>query len=80
MENDDGLEEAWLELIVQDNAKKRAVHLQHAVVVDETQLSKLVHEEIHSSASCANHFRQNFLTHPWDHGLGLRFFSHSGEY
>jgi hypothetical protein len=27
----------WLELIVQDNPKKRAIHLQPAVVVDETQ-------------------------------------------
>jgi len=42
---------------VQDNGKKRAIHLQPAVVVDEAKLSELVHEEIHSSASCADHFR-----------------------
>jgi hypothetical protein len=37
----------WLELLVQDNAKKRAMHLQAAVVLDEAQLSEFVHEEVH---------------------------------
>jgi hypothetical protein len=34
-------------------------------MVDEAQFSEFVHEEIHSLASGANHFRQNFLTHSW---------------
>jgi len=42
------LGEAGLELLVQDNAKERAIHLQPTVVVDEAQLSEFVHEEIHS--------------------------------
>jgi len=50
-------------LLVQDNVKKRAIHLQPVVVVDEAQLSEFVHEEIYSSTSCADHFRQSFLTH-----------------
>jgi len=29
---------------VQDNAKKRAIHLQPTVVLDEAQLSEFVHE------------------------------------
>jgi hypothetical protein len=40
--------EAGLSLLVQDNAKKRAIHLQPAVVLDEAQLPEFVHEEIHS--------------------------------
>jgi len=38
----------WTELLVEDNAEKRAIHLQPAVVVDEAKLSEFVHEEIHS--------------------------------
>ena len=41
------IEESWLELVVQDNAEKRAMHLQAAVVLDEAQLSEFVHEEVH---------------------------------
>ena len=48
MANDDGDRGSWLELVVQDNAEKRAIHLQPAVVVDQAQLSEFVHEEIHS--------------------------------
>ena len=38
----------YRQLPVQDNAKKRAIYLQPAVIVDEAKLSELVHEEIHS--------------------------------
>ena len=46
--NNDGGPGAGLGLIVQDNTEKRAIYLQPAVVVDETQFSEFVHEEIHS--------------------------------
>ena len=36
------------QLIVQDDTEKRTMHLQSAVVVNEPELSELVHEEIHS--------------------------------
>jgi hypothetical protein len=36
---------------VQDNGKKRTIHLQPTVAVDEAKLSELVHEEIHSSTA-----------------------------
>jgi hypothetical protein len=35
-------------LLVQDNTKNRAIYLQPAAIVDEANLSELVHEEIHS--------------------------------
>ena len=64
---------------MQDDAEKRAIHFQPAVVVDEAKFSELVHEEIYSGAGGANHFRQSFLTHFWDHSFGFGFFSHAGE-
>jgi hypothetical protein len=44
------------DLLVQDNTKKRAMHLQSTVVVNEAKLSEFVHEEIDSRAGCTNHF------------------------
>ena len=35
--------------------------MQAAVVLDETQLSELVHEEIYAGAGGADHFREHFL-------------------
>ena len=38
--------ESWC-LLVQDNTKKRTMHLQSIAVFDEAKLSEPVHEEIH---------------------------------
>jgi len=43
-------------LVVQDNTQKRGVNVESAVVLDESQFSEFVHEEIHAGARCANHF------------------------
>jgi len=52
LENGDrGEDRLALALAVQDNGKKRTIHLQPTVVVDEAKLSELVHEEIHSSTA-----------------------------
>jgi hypothetical protein len=50
------------ELVVKDHIEQRAVHFQSAVVMDESQLSKLVHEKADPATRCPNHFRQRFLT------------------
>jgi hypothetical protein len=44
-------------LIVQNNTEKRAVDFQAAVVADEYQFPESVHEETHSRAGRADHFR-----------------------
>src|ERR1700751_36068 len=56
------------------------MHLQTTVVVKEAELSEFVHEEVHSGAGGANHFRQSFLAYLWDDGFGLVFFSETGQY
>src|ERR1700679_985316 len=49
--------------VVQDHAQKGTVHQYLAVVLDQTELSETVHEEIDSRAGGANHFRQSLLTY-----------------
>jgi hypothetical protein len=56
------------------------MHLQSpAAVVDETQLSESVHEEVNSRASGANHFCQSLLTYVRDHFLGSALLAESGQ-
>jgi len=45
------------ELVVEDDIQQRAVHLQPAVVVNETQLPESVHEEADPRTSRTYHFR-----------------------
>jgi hypothetical protein len=47
--------------IPQYDAEERIVDFQAAVVLDEAEFSKLVHEEIHARARRADHLGQRFL-------------------
>ena len=47
--------------VAQHNAHERIVNLQVTVVVDEPELPKPVHEEVHPRACRADHFGQDFL-------------------
>ena len=47
--------------IVKDDTQERAVHLEPAVVFDQPELAKLVHEEVHPGARRADHFRERLL-------------------
>lgn len=49
------------ESVVQNDAQKRSVDVKPAVILDEAQFSKFVHEEIHTGARGANHFGEHFL-------------------
>ncbi len=71
--------QAESELIVQDNAKKRTMHVQSAVILNEAKLSEFVHEEIHTWAGCTNHFRQSLLNYAEDNRRGPALFSEAGE-
>ncbi len=43
--------------VVQDDAQERSIDLNSSVVLDETQLPELVHEQIDPRARGANHLR-----------------------
>ena len=56
----------WLRVlasVAQHHAQEGVVDLQAAVVVDEPELAKLVHEEVDPRARGADHLRQDFLRH-----------------
>jgi hypothetical protein len=46
--------------LVQNDTKKSRVHLQAAVVLDESELSKLVHEKVHAQACRTHHLGERF--------------------
>src|SRR6476620_10567096 len=48
--------------VAQKDAEQRAVHAECPVVIDETQLSELVHEEADPRPGCPNHFGERLLT------------------
>jgi hypothetical protein len=62
-------------LLVQDNTQERSIDLKSAVVLDESQLSEFVHEEVNPWACCADHLRQRFPATFWGalRGAGLPF-------
>src|SRR2546423_7000866 len=65
--------------IVQDHVEQRAVDFEDAVVLDESELSKAVHEEIHPRSGRADHLREDFLADPGDHVLRLALLAEVSE-
>ena len=55
------------------------MNVQAAVVFNEAQLPKLVHEETHPGPRRPDHFGQGFLTDPGHHGLMLPVFAEAGQ-
>jgi hypothetical protein len=49
---------------VQNNAKRRFMNPDAAVVFDKTELAKSIHKEAHTGAGGADHLRQSFLSDP----------------
>src|ERR1700730_9917157 len=62
-------------LVVEKEVHERAMDAQPAVVVDEAQLPKFVHETIDPRARAADHFCQRLLTDAGKDGLGFSFFA-----
>src|ERR1035437_4233190 len=56
-------------LVVQNYIEQRAMDLQTAVVVNESQFPEPVHEEAHPRAGRADHLGQSFLTDLGDNGF-----------
>ena len=67
------------QLVVENDVEERAVDLQPAVVVDESQFPEPIHKKAHSRASGADHFCQRFLTDLWHHGLRNPFLAKMSE-
>jgi hypothetical protein len=66
-------------LLVQYNTQERSVDLKSAVVLDESELSKFVHEKIDPGTRCADHLRQRFLRHFGEYSVGLVFLTVTGQ-
>jgi hypothetical protein len=52
---------------VQDDSEEGIVDVDFSVVLDETQFSKFVHEEIDAGPRSANHLREHLLRHLGEH-------------
>jgi hypothetical protein len=55
------------------------MNLQAAVIFNEAQLPKLVHEETHPGSRRPDHFGQGFLTHPGHDELMLPVFAEASQ-
>jgi hypothetical protein len=64
---------------VEDDIQEGAMNVQAAVVFNEAQLPKLVHEETDSGSRRPDHFGQGFLTDPGHDGLMLPVFAEAGQ-
>ena len=53
--------------------------LEAPVILDEAQLSKLVHEKTYPGARRPDHFGQGFLTDPGHDGLMVSVFAEAGQ-
>ena len=70
--------ESWC-LLVQDNTQKGFVDLKSAIVMNEAQFPKFIHEKVDSGARCADHLRQCFLRYFGDQSPGLVFLAVTGK-
>ena len=64
---------------MQDDIEQRAVNVHAAVVLDEAQLAKFVHEEADTRPRGAHHFCQRFLADVGNHRLGVTIFPEMGK-
>jgi hypothetical protein len=64
-----------LRFIVENHVQQGTVDFNVAVVVNETQFPKLVHEKTHARACRADHFRQCLLADFRNDRLGPTFFA-----
>jgi hypothetical protein len=67
-----------LRVIVQNDAQQRAVDFQGAVVINEAQLSKFVHEMAHTGPRSADHLREHLLADLRNDRLGSAFLAKIG--
>src|SRR5579859_8005819 len=67
------------DLIVEDHIQQGTVDFQSAVVLDESKLSKPIHEEVHARPRRPDHLRENFLTDLGNHVLRPAFLSEMRE-
>jgi hypothetical protein len=64
-----------LRLIVQNDAQQRAADFQLAIVIDEAQLPKFVHEMARTRPRGADHLRERLMTDLRNDRLGSAFFA-----
>jgi hypothetical protein len=64
---------------MEDDTQQRTVNPQAPVVINETQLPKLVHEETHPGPCGPDHVGQGFLTDPGHDNLMLPVFAEAGQ-
>jgi hypothetical protein len=64
---------------VEDDIEEGAVNLQAAVVFNEAELPKLVHEETDPGPRRPDHLGQGFLTDPGHDELMLSIFAEAGQ-
>ena len=55
-------------LVVQDDVQQGTVHLDVAVVANESEFAKAIHEEADAGSRGTNHLSQGFLTNLWNGG------------
>ena len=64
---------------MQNGIQQRIVDVNLAIVTDEPQFAKLVHEKAYARAGCPDHLRQRFLTDFNIDGLRNAFLAEMGE-